>query len=195
MKLPRPRALLALLVLLPLFAPSAAAKEKAREETLLLFGQRRVALAVPEGFVYSSGKDERGLITAKISDPKEKIALQISFLPDADGDFTTSRGRKELMVQSFQQYVAGSVEQAMQFEELEPRFGGGTYCVFTDSSLVGKAKIPAGEYLHSTTGIKSWTNCLAVFTLLSNDTKSAEYRAVMKLLRESVSEPPLTPLL
>lgn len=187
--------LLALLLLASLAVVAAAPKEKAREETLVLFGQRRVTLAVPEGFAYSSNKDERGLITAKITGPKEKISLQISFLPDTEGEFATSRGRKEFMAESFQQYVAGSVEKAMQFEELDPRTGAGTFCVFTDASLVGQTKFPPGEYLHSTTGIKSWRGCLAVFTLMSNNTTSDEYRAAMKLLRESLVEPPLTPLL
>lgn len=187
--------LLALLLLLPLTGAPATAREKAREEILVLFGQRRVALAVPDGFMFSSDKDERGMITAKITDPKEKISLQLSFLPDADGDFATARGRKEFMAQSFQQYVTGSVEQAMQFEELEPRAGAGTFCVFTDASLVGKTKLPPGEYLNSTTGIKAWPGCFAIFTLLSNDTTSHEYRAAMKVLRESLVERPLTPLL
>lgn len=186
--------LVALLVGLPL-AGALVAKEKARDETLILFEQRRVAIAVPVGFVFTSNKDEQGFITARLSDPKDKVSLQISFLPDSEGEYSTARGRKELMVKSFQQFVTGSVEQAMQFEELEPRTGAGTFCVFTDSSLVGKAKLPPGEYLNSTAGIKSWRGCFAVFTLMSNDTKSDEYRAAMKVLRESLSELPLTPLL
>ena len=185
---------LALLLALPIAAALAAPKEKARDEVLVLFGQRRVTLAVPAGFVFSSDKDERGLITARLADPKEKITLQISFLPDTDGDFATPRGRKEFLVQTFQRYVAGSVEQAMRFEELEPRAGAGTYCVFTDTDLVGKTTFPPGEYLHSTTGVKTWRGCLAVFTLMSNSTTCDEYRAAMKLLRESLVEPPLTPL-
>ena len=187
--------LLALLLVLSPAGSPAATNDKAREEVLVLFGQRRVALAVPPGFVFSSHKDERGLITANLTDPKEKITLQISFLPDPDGEFATPRGRKELMVQSFQQFVSGSVEQAMRFEELEPRTGAGTYCVFTDAALVGQAKLPPGDYLHSTTGVKAWRGCLAVFTLMSNTTTSDEYRAAMKLLRESLVEQPLTPLL
>lgn len=186
---------IALLLAVPLAGLPAAPKEKARQETLILFEQRRVAIAVPEGFVFASNKDERGLISAHLADPKDKISLQISFMPDRDGEYATARARKELMVQSFQQYVSGSVEGAMQFEELEPRAGGGTFCVFTDASLVGKTKFPPGEYLNSTTGIKSWRGCFAVFTLLSNDTKSDEYVAAMKILRDSIAELPLTPLL
>lgn len=187
--------LAAALLLLPLATALAGPKEKAHDETLILFGQRRVGIAVPDGFVFASNKDEQGLITAHLNSPKETVSLQISFLPDNDGEFSTSRGRKELMVRSFQQYVVGSVEQGMRFEELEPRTGSGTYCVFTDTSLVGKTKFPPGEYLNSTTGVKSWHGCLALFTLFSNNTTSDEYRAAMKILRDSLNDLPLTPLL
>jgi hypothetical protein len=181
--------LLALLLLVP-----ATAKEPAREETLHLFQQRRVSVAVPAGFLYTSGKDERGFITAKLSDPKDRISLQIAFLPDSTGEAASPRGRKEFMARTFQLYVGGSVEQAMQFEELEPRTGAGTFCIFTDASLVGKSKLPPGDYLNSTTGLKAWNGCIAVFTLLSNGTTTEEYLAAMKVLRESVQEKP-TPLL
>jgi hypothetical protein len=48
--------------------------------------------------------------------------------------------------------------------------------------------------LHSTSGIKAWRGYFAVFTLLSQDTTSAEYTAIMRLLREGLAEQPLTPL-
>jgi hypothetical protein len=99
-----------------------------------------------------------------------------------------ARARKEKMVELFQEYVDSSVEKAMQFEELDPRTGAGTYCVFTDASLVGKKKFPPGEFLHFTTGLKAWPGVLAIFRVFSNDTTSAEYRAAMKMLRESVQE-------
>jgi hypothetical protein len=186
--------LLILLAALPLHAGLIKTKTKTRDESLILYGQRHITLAVPEGYVYSSHKDERGLITARIHDPKEKISLQLSFVPDPAGECATARGRKEVMAETFQRYVAGSVEKAMRFEELEPRSGGGTYCVFTDAALVGETKLPPGEYLHSTSGIKAWRGYFAVFTLLSQDTTSAEYTAIMRLLREGLAEQPLTPL-
>ena len=78
-------------------------------------------------------------------------------------------------------------QSLLQFEELDPRVGSGTYCVFTDARMVGK-KIPRGEYLQTTTGLKAWPGVVAVFTLFSNDTTSPEYREVMTMLRESVTE-------
>lgn len=190
----RAKKILALAAFCFAIGATGAPKDHSRDETLVLYGQRRVILTVPAGFTYSSEKNDRGLITAKLTDSKETIILQISFLPDDKGEFATSRGRKEFMAQSFQPYVSGSVEKAMQFEELEPRFGSGTYCVFTDANLVEKKSFPAGEFLNSTTGVKTWRGFAAVFTLLSNNTTSEHYHTALRLLRESLNEPPLTPL-
>jgi hypothetical protein len=134
-------ALFVLVLALPHLAAPATAKEKEKshEESLLLFDQRRVGVNVPAGFLYSASKDEHGVISARLSTPKDTISLQISFLPDIDGEYATARGQKEIMVKSFQQYVVGSVEQGMHFEELQPRNGSGTYCIFTDAKLVGAA--------------------------------------------------------
>lgn len=186
-------ALLALLVAAPLAGTAALSREKAREEVLFL-GERRVSLSVPPGFQYTSAKDERGLITARLTAPNERLSLELTFLPDPDGEYTTARGRKELMAQAFQHYVGRSVEQAMRFEELDPRSGAGTYCIFTDATLVGKKDLPRGEYHHVTTGLKSWRGSFALFTLFSQDTTSDDFLAAMKVLRESVVELPLTPL-
>jgi hypothetical protein len=98
------------------------------------------------------------------------------------------------MVRAFQEYVPQSAEQAMQFEELDPRTGAGTYCVFTDATLVGKPQLPANEFLHVTAGVKAWRGGYVVFKLFSNDTLSAEYRALLKMLRDSVAELPVSPL-
>jgi hypothetical protein len=174
-----------LLMLGSLVVAEAAPK---REESVFLFENRKVAIAVPAGFSYAMNKDDRGIIAVQLAAPKEKVALNVLFVPDPDGEFATSRSRKEKMVELFEEYVDNSVEKAMRFEELEPKAGAGTYCVFTDAKLVGKDALPAGEYLHFTTGLKTWPGVLAIFRLFSNDTTSPEYLAAMKLLRESVQE-------
>ena len=169
------------------------AAKRAQEETVFLFENRRVMFDVPQGFGFASSKDDRGLITVRIADRKERVNLQITFLPDSEGQFGSARARKEFIHENFQEYLAGSSEKVMEFEELDPRQGAGTYCVFTDASLVGRSKVPPGEYLNSTTGVKAWPGVLAVFTLLSNGTQTKEYESVMTMLRESVQEKP-TPL-
>lgn len=159
-----------------------------RDETIFLFENRKVTIAVPAEMKFSVQQDARGLGLIQIGDPAERISMQVAFLPDSAGMFRTARSRKEFMYERFNDYVAGSVEQAMQFEELDPHFGAGTYCVFTDAKLVGQSELPPGEYHHVTTGLKAWTGVVAIFTLFSQDTRSEEYRAVMAMLRQSVEE-------
>jgi hypothetical protein len=165
------------------------AASKTAEETVFLFENRKVAVAVPEGLGFATSKDDRGLITVRLQDRKETISVQMTFLPDGEGRFANARARKEFMHENFQEFLGGSVEKAMQFEELEPKEGAGTFCVFTDAALVGK-KVPPGEFQHSTTGLKAWPGVVAVFTVLSNGVNTKEYQAVMTMLRESVQEKP-----
>ncbi len=173
------------LFLLAITGMSAGTK---REEVLFLFENRKLTVAVPPGFGYANGKDDLGLINLQIAAPKDKVTLHVVFVPDPEGQFANARTRKEKMVELFQEYVESSVEKGMQFEELEPRAGVGTYCAFTDASLVGKTRMAPGEYLHVTAGVKAWPGVLAIFRMFSQDTTSAEYQAAMAMLRESVQE-------
>jgi len=158
-----------------------------REEVLTLFEHRRVAIAVPEGFTYESATDASGLPAVQLA-AKEKISASLIFGPDPERELGTTRARAEKMVEAFQNYVEGSVEKAMQFEELESKTGAGTFCVFTDAKLVGQKEFPPGEYLHVTTGLKVWPGVVVIFRIFCNDLESPEYQAVMKMLRDSVQE-------
>lgn len=178
-------------LLLVSLVAAGALHAKDQEESIFLFQNRKVSIVVPDGLGFASSKDERGLMIVQLADPKDKVSMAMTFLPDPTGTYANARSRKELMDESFRQYVEGSVEKTMQFEELEPKMGAGTYCVFTDASLVGKTKLPPHEYLNSTTGVKSWPGVVVVFSLFSNGTASKEYKAVMKMLRESVHENPV----
>lgn len=162
-----------------------------REEAVGLFEGRKVAVAVPAGFSFESGRDEAGMINLHLADERSQVSLQLVFLPDAGSEAARARGRREKMVELFDRYVAGSVEKAMRFEELEPRRGAGTYCVFTDAALVGRTELPPNEYHHLTAGLKAWPGVVVVFRLFSNETTSAGYQAALKLLRESVEERPV----
>jgi hypothetical protein len=166
----------------------AGVKLQSREESIFLFENRKVAIAVPPGFGYNATKDENGICQVKLGDPKNRVSVDIVFLPDPEQEFKSARSRKELLVDEFKGYVESSSEKAMQFEELDPRVGAATYCVFTDSALVGKTELPPGEYIHLTAGLKVWPGVIAIFRVFSNDTKSAEYQETLKLLRESVQE-------
>ena len=164
---------------------------KTREQKIALSESREVIVAVPDGFALATGQDQNGVIAIKLSDPGETVTIDLQFLPDPEGKFATPRSRMELLHEMFTGYVDSSTEKGMQFEELQPRTGAGTYCVFTDVNLVGKTELPKGEYLHLTAGVKAWPGVLAVFRCFSNDTTSTGYRAILAMLRESVHERPV----
>lgn len=163
----------------------------AAEETVPIFGGRRVSIEVPEGFRSELGRDPSGRVVVRLADAGDRHSLEIGFLPDEDGQWVRARGRRELMHELYAEYVDSSREKAMQFEELEPRSGGGTYCVFTDAALIGRADLPAGEYLHLTAGVKAWPGVGVTFRLFSQDVASSRYRELMRVLRESVWEKPV----
>jgi hypothetical protein len=62
--------------------------------------------------------------------------------------------------------------------------------LFTDAALAGRLPIPKGEFLHVTTGVKVWSGCVLIFTVLSNDITSKEYQTALKLVKESFDEAP-----
>lgn len=161
---------------------------KTREEAVFLFENRKVVFAVPEGCGFSSDKDDEGTLAVRIADPKNKVRAEMVFAPDPERRFARAAERQEKMVDMFQRFVADSVEKAMQFQELEPAVGAATYCVFTDARLAAEKKIPEGEYLHFTTGLKAWPGVVVVFRVFTNDIASKEYKGVMAMLRDSVHE-------
>jgi hypothetical protein len=185
---PLPPAFLATIVCC-LAGVAAAAVQ--REEAVALPDGRRVSIAVPAGWKFEQAREEGGAPRAVLNAADGKASLDLSFLPDPDGKALRLRGRNELMVGFFQEVVAGSVEKAMEFQELSPRRGAGTFCVFTDAALVGKAELPPNEYHHLTVGVKAWTGVMVVFRLFSQDVKSEAHLAALRVLRESVEERPV----
>lgn len=162
----------------------------AKEEFVQLYADRRVAIAVPDGFTFEKNFAANGVVTIRLGDPQQQLSLQISLFPDLAGQFSRPRARVQFMVEEFNKFVVGSVEKAMQFQELHSRSGSGTFCVFTDASLVGKTELPPNEFRNVTAGLKAWEGCAASFELYSNDTASKSYEAAMKILTESVHDKP-----
>ena len=110
---------LRLSLLLLLAGAAADAAPAPKEEVVAIFEHRRVTLTLPDGFTVVRNEAANGVVSLKISRPKGVPDLQIDFFPDPNDELVGSaRARKEMMVGVFQEFVAASVEQAMQFEEL-----------------------------------------------------------------------------
>ena len=178
-------------LLIPVLVMATEAAPKSRELKIALSENREVVISVPDGFALVTGQDDSGLPVVKLSGPNESVTIDLHFLPDPEGKYATPRARMELMHEMFVEFVDASTEKGMQFEELGPKTGAGTYCVFTDKKLVGKTELPPGEYVHLTIGIKAWPGVIAVFRCFSNETASAGYKAIITMLRESVHEKPI----
>ncbi len=175
------------LLLAPVVVPAAAQ----REEMLELAPGRRVTLAVPPGFAVERPADPAAPPELRLRDAAGTVSLDLAFLPDPEGRAATPRARRERLVELFEEHVAASVEQAMRFEELEPRRGAGTWCLFTDRALVGRAELPPHEYRLLAVGVKAWPGVMVVFRLFSQDAESPAHRAAWAVLRESVEERPV----
>jgi hypothetical protein len=165
---------LGLVAMLLLAAPPAPAAAQ-REEILELAPGRRVTVAVPTGFLVERASDPAAPPELRLRHAAGQVSLDLAFLPDPEGQAATPRARRERLVELFEEHVAASVEQAMRFEELEPRRGAGTWCLFTDRALVGRAELPPNEYRLLAVGVKVWP----------------AHRAALGILRESVEERPV----
>ena len=177
------------LFLLVLLVAGSGAFAKDGDQTFILSADHSVTMAVPDGYVFSSGRDESGMIMAKLVDPKNGNELQVSFRPDPESRLGVERQQMDFLAQVCRQYAEGSVEHRYDFKPLGPRSGTGTYCTFTDASLVGTAP-PKGEFLHVTTGVKAWPGWAIVFTLLSNNTAGKEYQVLFAVVKDSLEEKP-----
>jgi hypothetical protein len=158
----------------------------AKEESLELFGQQSVLVAVPDGWSYQASRTDNGLVLARLSDPDNRISLQLTFFPDPDARMADGDNQTALMEDLAMEYIGGSVEKAAKLEPLRPRRGSGLYCVFTDAKLTGLTELPPDEYRHATTGVRSADGWFVVFTLLSQDTGSPAYRRALGLLRHGL---------
>ena len=178
-------------LLIAVVAAVTASAADSREETVTIFENRKVVFNVPPGIVATVNKDFRGTAAVQMLEPDAKISFTMTLLPDSERQFENARARREKLVELFNEHVGHSTEKGMQFEELEPRTGAGTYCTFTDARLQGKTTLPPGEFLHLTIGVKTWPGVVVIFELLSQDLESKEHQALMTMLRESVQERPV----
>src|SRR5687767_11236048 len=126
-------------VLIPTLVAASGPAPKLREQKIALTENREVIVNVPDGFALVTGQDPSGFVAIKLSDASVDVRNDVQCMRAAEGKYAQGRARMELMHEMFVEYVDASTEKAMQFEELQPRTGSGTYCVFTDSKLLGKS--------------------------------------------------------
>jgi hypothetical protein len=158
----------------------------AKEEVVISSDLRRISVDLSEGFTFAS-TENAGVVSVEIGDAKRTLSLHMDFVPDPNARLGTEDSQKTMLAETSQSEAEQSVEKGYDFQALEPKTGNGLYVVFTDASLVGKPP-PPGEFLKLTRGIKSWSGFAVIFSLVSQDNTSDEYKAVLKMLKTSVEE-------
>jgi hypothetical protein len=169
-------------------ALSAAAVAFGAESTrsVAIFEGQQVEVPVPAGWHVGERQDPRtGVQSVDLSDPGKDVALSISFMPDSRGATATRGGLETLARHVFGAYLDASVEKEMKLTYFEAPGGAGVYTSFTDGKLDPK-RIPEGEKLISTTGLRSWKGGYLIFTLLTNTRDSAAYRKALDIVQSGL---------
>jgi hypothetical protein len=158
------------------------------EKTVVIFENRQLAIALPRNWTFSESRDTRtGVQTIAIADAKGEIELQVSFLPDPEGRLASREALEGEMQKAFTPYLEDAVEKGMKFVVFDGPDGVGGYTTFTDRRFVGQ-KVPDGERLLSTTGMRSWPGVHLIFTLLSNSADTGTYREALELVRTGIRQ-------
>jgi hypothetical protein len=173
----------AILAVGPLFAQSTGTPK-----TVTVFEGRQIEIPVPAGWSFESKLDEnRAVQTVELVDPKKEIQLDVSFLPDPDGEMSARKALEEQAKKIFVFYLPQSVEKDMKLDAFDAPGGIGVVTSFTDRTLDPK-HIPEGEKLISTTGIRSWKGVYTIFTLLADSRTSAAYRTALEIARSGLKQ-------
>lgn len=157
-------------------------------KTVTIFEGRQVVIPVPSGWkLEDKTSPKKEAQTIELVDPKKEIQLDVSFLPDPDGEMSTRKALEEQARRIFVFYLQQSVERDMKLDAFDAPGGLGVFTSFTDKTLDPK-HIPEGEKLISTTGIRSWKGVYLIFTLLADSRSSAAYRTALEIVQSGLKQ-------
>ena len=125
--------------------------------------------------------------TVKLTTVANTVSLQITFVPDTEGRFVTKESVDQAATEGNQQYVAGSVEKSISLTQLVSNSVRGCYATFTDADLAGVTAPKNGQFRIAVSGVFVIKKQVAAFTLLSNNTTSAEYQQALKIVTDGIS--------
>lgn len=155
--------------------------------TVTPFDGCAVELVVPGGWAFAQARNpQNGVQTIELSAPAKEVLLDLSFLPDLEGQLSTRASLEARMGELSQAYLEGSVEKTMKLNFFDAPSGPAAWASFTDRSLVGRS-IPEGQKLISTTGLRSWKGAYLFFTLLADSAETASYRQAMDIVQAGIT--------
>ncbi|HEY1848588.1 MAG TPA: hypothetical protein VGG37_05250 [Opitutaceae bacterium] len=160
-------------------------------ETVSLGAHGSLALTVPKGWTLSSQKEQDSGLAITLSpqsDANAKAIINVTFIADPQ---PVGRAEVEEKVRTIgEQFVDASVEKKETLRDL-PAGGGaiGSYCVFTDASMVGQPP-KKDEFKVIAVGIIRFTDdVMAAFSLAADSEKGPEFTALVSALSSAVYTP------
>jgi hypothetical protein len=160
------------LVILPAFASA---------DTVDLGPRGTLSITLPKGWTLSSQKEEDSGFAITISPPagvNAKLLMNIAFVPEPKP--VTKDEIQEKVLSVSDQFVDASVEKKKTLRDFSLSGSAfGSYCVFTDASLVGQPPKP-DEFKVIGVGIIRYTDdIMAAVSLAADDEKGSDFAAMM----------------
>lgn len=159
----------------------------AGEQVVALGPNGGLALQVPAGWTMDKRETpDDPLVTLtfgpEVGDEFTVLLTPIGPALAADPDFGSPTSVYRIVAAAAQDVAADAAETELEVREFD---GGGVGYYFwaTDRDLVGKSRIPPGEYLHLTQGAIMVGELLCTFTVLTNERPSGIIDAAMMMLR------------
>lgn len=150
-------------------------------ETIALGLHGSLGIGVPKGWTLSTQKEEDSGVAITLSPPagvNAKLLLNIAFVPEPKP--VTKEEVNEKVLTVCDQFVDASVEKKKTLADFgvkAPAFG--SYCIFTDASLVGQPAKP-DEFKVIAVGIVRYSDdVMAAVSVAGDDARGADFNAMM----------------
>jgi hypothetical protein len=160
------------LLILPTLAPA---------DTVDLGLHGSLAITVPTGWALSTQKEEDSGVALTLSPPagvNAKLLLNIAFVPEPKPVPKEEMNEKVLSV--CDQFVDASVEKKKTLVDFRlPGSAFGSYCLFTDASLVGRPPKPDEFKVIGVGIIRYADDVMAAVSLAGDDVKGPDFAEMM----------------
>jgi hypothetical protein len=160
------------LLLLPAFASA---------ETIDLGTHGALAVTVPKGWTLSTQKEEDSGVAVTLSPPagvNAKLLLNVAFVPEPKPVSKDEVQEKVLSV--CDQFVDASVEKKKTLRDFALNGSAfGSYCIFTDASLVGRVSKPDEFKVIGVGIIRFSDDVISAVSLAGDDEKGSDFSAMM----------------
>ena len=176
-----------LIILTAMVLAGCAQPLAAGEQAVDLGAHGALALRVPAGWVMDESRPETDLpptlhFGPEVGDEFVVFLTPMWPQPGAQPDFDSPESIYKVVAAAARDLAAQAAETELEVREFD---GGkvGYYFWATDRDLVGKSRIPPGEYLHLTQGAVIIGELLCTFKILTNERPSGIIDAAMMMLR------------